>query len=392
MRPGQPRSETAAAGARRLVACFGSRHIHERRIGFELCHQHASQPQPSKGSVNPDTAPSPLPESALRHDARAQTGRLDGLPVAPVVIRPTEPGVVLADWAKENRTWLEHALHQAGAVLLRGFAVEDVDGFERFMLAASGTLLPYTYRSSPRTQVKGNVFTSTEYPADQRIPFHTEMSYTKSWPMKIGFLSVIVAKTGGETPIADSRRVYERIPAEIRERFERLGVMYVRNYTPWMDLPWQNVFQTDSQSAVLEYCRSAGIDAEWKSDDHLRTREICQGTALHPVTHEKVWMNQAHLFHASATMDEETIELLVEEFGEDGLPRNSYFGDGSAISPDILNAIREAYDAEAVMFPWERDDVLLLDNMLMAHSRSPFTGERKVIVGMAEPHERDDPQ
>ena len=58
---------------------------------------------------------------------------------------------------------------------------------QRFMLAASGTLLPYTYRSSPRTQVKGNVFTSTEYPADQRIPFHTEMSYTKTWPMKIGF-------------------------------------------------------------------------------------------------------------------------------------------------------------------------------------------------------------
>lgn len=342
--------------------------------------------------MNPETAPSPFPEGALRDDARAQTGRLDGLPVAPVVIRPTEPGAVLADWAKENRPWLEHTLHQAGAVLFRGFDVEGVDGFERFMLAASGTLLPYTYRSSPRTQVKGNVFTSTEYPADQRIPFHTEMSYTKSWPMKIGFLSVIVAKTGGETPIADSRRVYERIPAEIRERFERLGVMYVRNYTPWMDLPWQNVFQTDSRSAVLEYCRSAGIDAEWKSDDHLRTREICQGTEIHPVTNEKVWMNQAHLFHASATMDEETIQLLVEELGEDGLPRNSYFGDGSAISSDILNAIREAYDAEALMFPWERDDVLLLDNMLMAHSRSPFTGERKVIVGMAEPHERDDPR
>jgi hypothetical protein len=342
--------------------------------------------------VSPDTASTPFRERALRADARAQTSYLDGLPLAPVVIRPTEPGVVLADWAKVNRPWLEQTLHSAGAVLFRGFGVEGVDGFERFMLAASGTLLPYTYRSSPRTQVKGNVFTSTEYPADQRIPFHTEMSYTKSWPMKIGFMSVTVAKTGGETPIADSRRVCKRIPAEIRDRFERLGVMYVRNYRPWVDLSWQNVFQTDSRDTVLEYCRLAGIDAEWTSDDHLQTREICQGTAIHPVTNEKVWMNQAHLFHATATMDDETMHVLVEEFGEYGLPRNSYFGDGSPISSDILSAIREAYDAEAVMFPWTRDDVLLLDNMLMAHSRSPFTGERKVIVGMAEPHGRDGPQ
>jgi hypothetical protein len=86
------------------------------------------------------------------------------------------------------------------------------------------------------------------------------------------------------------------------------------------------------------------------------------------------------------------MQMLVEELGEDGLPRNSYFGDGSPISSDILSAIREAYDAEALMFPWERDDALLLDNMLMAHSRSSFTGERKVIVGMAEPHGRDGPQ
>jgi hypothetical protein len=28
--------------------------------------------------------------------------------------------------------------------------------------------------------------------------------------------------------------------------------------------------------------------------------------------------------------------------------------------------------------------VLMLDNMLTAHSRKPFTGERKVVVAMAE--------
>jgi alpha-ketoglutarate-dependent taurine dioxygenase len=326
-----------------------------------------------------------VPGIAPAHDGRVETGRLNGFPATPVVVTPAAPGVVLADWAGANRAWIEATLHQAGALLFRGFGVDDVDVFQRFMLQASGELLPYTYRSSPRTQVKGNVYTSTEYPADQRIPFHTEMSYTRTWPMKIGFLSLIVAQTQGETPIADTRRVHQRIPAEIRDRFERLGVMYVRNYTPWMDLPWQNVFQTGARAEVDAFCAAAGIDAEWMSDEHLRTRQICQGVEAHPVTGEKVWMNQAHLFHVSS-LDPAVVEMMLEEFGEENLPRNTYFGDGSPIDPEVFAAIREAFDAEALVFPWERGDVLLLDNMLMAHARSPFTGERKVVVGMAESH------
>lgn len=331
------------------------------------------------------TRPVQVPGIAPAHDDRVQTGRLEGYPAAPVVVRPAGPGLVLADWVGENRPWLEHALHGAGAVLFRGFGMDDVDEFQRFMLSASGELLPYTYRSSPRTQVKGNVYTSTEYPADQHIPFHTEMSYTRSWPMKIGFLSLVVAATGGETPIADSRRVYGRLPAGVRERFERLGVMYVRNYTPWMDLPWQNVFQAGTREEVDEFCRAAGIEAEWVDEDHLRTRQVCQGVATHPATGEKVWMNQAHLFHVSS-QDPAVAEMLLEEFGEDNLPRNTYYGDGSPIDPEVFGAIREAYDAEALVFPWDKGDVLLLDNMLMAHARSPFTGERRVVVGMAEAH------
>ena len=327
-----------------------------------------------------------VPGIAPAHDGRVETGRLNGFPAAPVVVTPAAPGVVLADWAGANRAWIQATLHQAGALLFRGFGMDDVDEFQRFMLQASGELLPYTYRSSPRTQVKGNVYTSTEYPADQRIPFHTEMSYTRTWPMKIGFLSLVVAETQGETPIADTRRVYGRLPAQVRERFERLGVMYVRNYTEWMDLPWQNVFQAETPEEVDEYCRAAGIEAEWVDEDHLRTRQVCQGVATHPATGEKVWMNQAHLFHVSS-QDPDVVDVLLEEFGEENLPRNTYYGDGSPIDPDDFAAIRAAYDAEALVFPWEQGDVLLLDNMLMAHARSPFTGERRVVVGMAEAYD-----
>jgi len=43
------------------------------------------------------------------------------------------------------------------------------------------------------------------------------------------------------------------------------------------------------------------------------------------------------------------------------------------------------YQQEAVIFPWQAGDILMLDNMLTSHGRKPFVGARKVLVGMAEP-------
>ena len=50
----------------------------------------------------------------------------------------------------------------------------------------------------------------------------------------------------------------------------------------------------------------------------------------------------------------------------------------------LATAERGKPHEQAVAFPWERGDILMLDNMLVAHGRKPFTGPRKILVGMAE--------
>src|SRR6185295_11544764 len=106
---------------------------------------------------------------------------------------------------------------------------------------------------------------------------------------------------GGETPIADSRKVYARIDPAIRERFiAKGGVKYVRNYGTGIDLPWQEVFQTDDKAQAEHYCQKAGITFEWRGPDWLRTSQVCQAVATHPKTGDVVWFNQAHLFHVSS--------------------------------------------------------------------------------------------
>lgn len=304
----------------------------------------------------------------------------------PLLVEPEIEGLKLAAWAEKNRETLDRHLAERGGVLFRGFAVRGEEDLQGVVQAVSGSLMEYTYRSTPRTRLSGRIYTSTEYPADQSIPMHNEMSYSAHWPMKIFFLCVVAAETQGETPIADSRRVYQRLDPALRERFAEKKVMYVRNYGEGVDLSWQDVFQTSDRAEVEAFCRDNDITCEWREGDRLSTRQVCQAVARHPRTGEWVWFNQAHLFHVSS-LQPDVRAMLVEAFGEQGVPRTACYGDGSPIEESALDEIRGVYAEESVAFPWREGDLLLLDNMLVAHGRRPYTGKRRVVVGMSEPME-----
>lgn len=301
----------------------------------------------------------------------------------PILITPAEAGEPLLSALPRLRAQIERHVATLGGVLLRGFGVPSLEAFREFAAAFGHPLLNYEFGSTPRTAVGGGVYTSTEYPAHQSIPLHNEQAYTREWPMKLWLHCVTAASEGGETPIADSRAVYRRMPAAIRERFAP-GILYVRNYGDF-DVPWQKVFNTDSRAEVEAFCRRAGIRWEWKPDGELRTSQLCQAIEVHPVSGETVWFNQAHLFHVS-NLQPEVRESLEELLGIENVPRNTYFADGSPIPDAIFDEVRAVLDAETVSFRWQEGDVLMLDNMLAAHARAPFKGARKVVVAMAEPH------
>ncbi|HET8844163.1 MAG TPA: TauD/TfdA family dioxygenase, partial [Ktedonobacteraceae bacterium] len=140
---------------------------------------------------------------------------------------------------------------------------------------------------------------------------------------------------------------------------------------------------TTDKSKVEEFCRSASMDFEWKSDDRLRTSYVRPGVAEHPKTHALVWFNQAQHWHTSC-LDSKTRASLLSMFEEKDLPRNCYYGDGSPIEDSVMQEICDIYQQLEVSFPWQRGDVVMLDNMLTAHARNPFRGERKILVAMGE--------
>ncbi len=299
----------------------------------------------------------------------------------PLVLEPNVQDIDLVSWAAANQDYIETELYKHGALLFRGFNMHSIPEFERFAQAASRKIFG-DYGDLPREQESELVYQSTPYPSDKAILFHNESSHLTHWPMKQFFHCVEPAERGGETPIVDCRRIYAALPPKMVEQFERKQLMYVRNFTEGLDVNWRDFFRTEDPEEVKAYCCEASMEFEWKGDG-LRTRQRRAAVARHPTTGEAVFFNQIQLHHVSC-LDPKVREALFSVFAPDELPRNVYYGDGAPIEDYVVQTLMDIYWQNAVSFLWQKGDILMLDNMLVAHARLPYTGTRKIVVAMGD--------
>ena len=108
----------------------------------------------------------------------------------PLVVRPNLPHIDLAAWVRSNRALVEEALPKHGGVLFRGFGLGDLEDFQRFLDALSVELMHYMESATPRTPLADKIYTSTEYPPNQTIALHNELSTSTTFPRKVWFLCV----------------------------------------------------------------------------------------------------------------------------------------------------------------------------------------------------------
>jgi alpha-ketoglutarate-dependent taurine dioxygenase len=311
-----------------------------------------------------------------------------GVPV-PLVIEPLEVPNDACQWYEERRSFFARKLLEHGAILFRNCGIDTVDKFHAFVSRAAGELMEYKERTSPRSQVAERIYTSTDYPSNQHIAPHNEHSYSLTFPSALAFWCDTPADTGGETPLGDTRRVFARIDPAVREKFERLGWMYVRNFDGMFGLPWQRVFQTDSREEVEAYCRSGGISCEWRAGNRLRTSQVRPAVIRHPVTGDVSWFNHATFFHIS-TLPASIQAFFKRDYREADYPNNTYYGDGTRIDDATAEHLREAYRREMVPVAWRKHDLTLVDNILTAHARHPFSGPRRILAALVAPITRRD--
>jgi alpha-ketoglutarate-dependent taurine dioxygenase len=310
------------------------------------------------------------------------TSHLPGLPDLPLVIEPGTPDVDLPGWLAANTGAMDDHLYRHGAVLLRGFGAGSVERFEQAAAAICRTLFR-EYGDLPREGDSAQVYKSTPYPQDQVIAFHNESSHLHEWPMRQFFSCIVAAQQGGETPIVDCRQVYRKLRPELAKQFATRGLRYVRNFIESVDVSWSRFYGTDDRAVVERKCAETGVELAWEDDGTLRTWRQAPAVLTHPRTHETVFFNQLALHHPSC-LDPDTRQSLESLYGVEGLPRNVFWGDGEVIDDEIVAEVRELMDRESLAFAWREGDILVIDNMLVAHSRSTFVGPRKIVVALGD--------
>ncbi len=320
-----------------------------------------------------------------------KTGLLDPRHSLPFLIEydtsggPPDPGL-LTSWYKEHEQFVDEKLLEHGAILFRGFGINTPGTFARLTRSIAPGLLDCLDDNGPRTKITSGIYTSTEYPAEYQLSMHSEYAYSHKYPARLFFCCVVEPGKGGETPIADNRRILKKLDPDVVEEFTRKKVMYLRNLHGGngFGLSWQAAFQTTDRATVERYCRDMLINYEWKEDGGLRLHHTFVSVITHPRTGEQVWFNQAPQFHPSDYPTDIYESLLNSYRGkEDELPQTSCFGDDTPIDIADLKHIRETMFGEASVFAWREGDVMMIDNVLACHGRMPFSGQRKILLAMS---------
>jgi alpha-ketoglutarate-dependent taurine dioxygenase len=300
-----------------------------------------------------------------------------------IVHEATEGSRDVLAFVRDARHELLVELHRDGAVLLRGFTVAGAPAFQDVVRGLAPRLVNYAGGDSPRHAVTDKVYTSTVYPPALPIPLHNEMSYTRDYPALIAFYCEVAPAVDGETPLADCRAVLRALPAAVVERFRAGRLRYVQNLHAGIGLgkSWRDTFETQDAAQVEALLRECGAEFAWRPDGALRVAETVNAVITHAPTGAEVFFSQAHLWHVSS-LDPKTRAALLRLLREDELYHACTYGDGTPIAEADLEATRRAFDAASVTFPWQTGDVLLVDNVLVAHGRRPFRGERRILVAM----------
>jgi alpha-ketoglutarate-dependent taurine dioxygenase len=320
----------------------------------------------------------------------------------PLFIEPVDPRLTddirsAADWVAEHRRELDNILLTHGAYVLRHFPVVDTTSFDTIIGGYDSADMDYSGGATLRGTVQGRIYEATRVPAEMRLPLHQEMSYLPHWPGRLAFYCHVAATTGGETIIGDMRATGAAIPPKFYDAVAECGVLYRRNFRdesvtrhPALDAihrTWQDAFLTDDKAVAGAGCTSMGLEYQWNDDGSLTTAFRTAGVIEHPATGERVWFNQIPA-QTMRTKTERTygpaIKALLDEWYPSGHPRpnETWFGDGGEIDPADIDAVYDALDAVTVAFPWRAGDVMVLDNVLTAHGRNPYTGQRDVQVAL----------
>ncbi|HEX8492915.1 MAG TPA: TauD/TfdA family dioxygenase [Pyrinomonadaceae bacterium] len=301
-----------------------------------------------------------------------------------------------------KRAEIDAILYKHGGLLVRGCdQLITAEDFEHAVLQVTPILRDYVGGTSPRMAVHGKIMTATYVPPNWSIPLHQEMAYTRTPPDRITFFCERPATSGGYSMIGDMRIALNKINPVIRRKFDRFGLQLRRtlpsrqtlHLKPGVQKAWPEVFDSDDPTIVEGIVAANGWRAEWLNGDALQLwQDILPAIKYHPVTGEALWCNQAHFFSPACMMRWAQEDDRISDYDAIAKARavnpemldEILFGNGEPVPDDDALHVYQVLRALERPIQLKRGDILMLDNLILAHGRTAFFGERNILVALAD--------
>jgi len=352
----------------------------------------------------------------------------------PLLIEPlhARDATFLAEFLASHSSELIEDMATHGAVLVRGFDLASPADFERQVLSIRGMqgMNEVLMSEEGRTVVDGTrfvLYTNANFKTGGTLEspvFHNENYYVPDVPRFISFFCQMPSWLGGETGLINTAQLYADLPATLQEKLER-HPFAVREYRVADVVARYGL----SPEEIGEFCARAGIELTVRDGqqyiviykpsviEHPTTHERAlvlhisgelNRVGLHPVAAEAFAADYAglrwgvHKFHwrfpsviwnaklAGGMMTKPRTSWphlafkFVKLFRALGLakPRQPAAQAGSRVGdlfdPQELKVVGQAMRRRYSSFTWERGDILLIDNLKMAHAGMPGFGPRNL--------------
>ena len=287
----------------------------------------------------------------------------------------------LSEFLSCNKSAVDAALADAGALLFRGFDVPDPSAFDAAIngYGEAGFTYEDSLSNAVRTNVTPRVFTANEAPPTTEIFLHHEMAQTPLYPGKLFFYCEIAPGEGGATPVCRSDWVLDRLKAEAPEFYGDCrdhGVRYT-NVMPGSDdagsgqgRSWRSTLSVDTRERAESRLAELGYEWEWLDGDVLRATTPVLPAIRQLQDGRETFFNQLIAAYRGWSDSRNDPNRAIT------------LGNGEPISAAAMADVIAIADELTADIAWQAGDVALIDNFTVMHGRRPFAGKRRVLASL----------
>ncbi|MDY7002853.1 MAG: TauD/TfdA family dioxygenase [Cyanobacteriota bacterium] len=255
------------------------------------------------------------------------------------------------------------------------------------LIGGRENLMSYNeYGTQEREKISGSQFINvTNWRKDLELPPHTELTHHTDFPQYVCFICKQPAQYAGETTIYDCEKAFANLTPSFQQEAMEKNVIFVKKYVKKQnhkkyDFSWEKVLGKNStaEEAVSHWTKLGYTCSMYQESENGSTIDIVEIQIKRPIAYHykgKVCLHSSIIgvapYWYKETWGDKEPQIIVK------------WEDGNLLSDEQFRNMEKVFRSARIFYNnYQKNDVLILDNLRIAHGRLPFKGERVVGILM----------